>query len=195
MQINSLLNTTASYRFLVLFVCLALAFLLPASQTNSMSASISTKSYFGILLSLSTVGYDMTYVIITEEADGSKSHRHINRQDFVYIAQGRWKMKPNIQQENLFEKHNILWGYDDRNRLHCPILDTIWKIRYRELPHQRGAFGWANDTYMPSKNQQIYLHSEFGVYNINVNFFEGENMWKLLQSASSDEWKAMYKSL
>jgi len=156
---------------------------------------VATKSYFGILVSVSTMGYDMTYAVITEEADGSKSHRHINRQDFVYIAKGQWKMKPNIPQENLFEKYGIAWGYDDRNRLHCPILDTVWKIRYRELPHKRGAFGWANDTYMPSPAQQIYLYENFGVYNINNDFFEGENMWKLLQSLQSDEWKAMYRSL
>lgn len=179
----------------MLLTCLCLALFLPSSTSEPTDLRVATKSYFGILVSVSTIGYDMTYAVITEEANGQKSHRHINRQDFVYIAQGKWKMRPNVPQINLFEQYGIAWGYDDRNRLHCPILDTVWKIRYRELPNKRGAFGWANDTYMPSPAQQIYLYENFGVYNINTDFFEGENMWKLLQSLQSDEWKAMYRSL
>jgi len=177
------------------FTCCCLVLILSAPSSNVSVNNIASKSYFGILVSISAVGYDMTYVIITEEADGSKYHKHITRQEFVHIAQGKWRMRPNMAQENLFEKYSIPWGYDDRNRLHCPILDTIWKIRYRELPTMRGVFGWANDTYMPSSAQQIYLHENFGVYNINTDFFEGDKMWKLLQSLTSEEWKAMYKSL
>ena len=189
------MKNPVTYRIRKLLVCLLIALMLPSSKSNLEYNQNSAKSYFGIILSVSAVGYDMIYAIITEESNGSKSHRHISRQDFVYIAQGRWRMRPNVHQENLFDKYNIVWGYDDRNRLHCPILDSIWKIRYREMPHKRGAFGWASDTYMPSQKQQIYLRENFGVLNINIHFFEGENMWKMLQSASSEEWKAMYKSL
>lgn len=189
------MKRSLKYRVGVLLTCLCLALFLPSSTPEHASMRVATKSYFGILASISAVGYDMTYVIITEEADGSKYHKHITRQDFVYIAQGKWRMKPNVAQENLFEKYSIPWGYDERNRLHCPLLDTIWKIRYRELPNKRGSFGWANDTYMPSAAQQIFLYENFGVYNINNDFFEGEKMWKLFQSLTSEEWKAMYKSL
>jgi len=137
----------------------------------------------------------MTYAVITEEADGSKSHRHITKQEFTYIAQGKWRLKPNVHQENLFDKHNLVWGYNERNQIHCPVVDSLWKVRYREMPYMRGASGWANDIYMPSPKQQIYLYDSFGVYNINNDFFEGENMWKLLQSVNSEEWKALYKSM
>jgi hypothetical protein len=174
---------------------LLLALILAAPTNESKTIIIPSKSYFGILLSTTTMGYDMTFAVITEEADGRKSHKHITRQEFVYIAQGQWRLKPNFQQENLFEKYGIPWGYDDRNRLHCPILDSLWKVRYREFPYIRGSFGWANDVYMPSAEQQLYLFENFGVYNVNNNFFEGDNMWKLLQSLTSEEWKAMYKSL
>lgn len=184
-----------SYRTLGYLVCTMLVIALPSSILAPETSHVGSKSYFGILVSVSTVGYDMTYAVITEESNGTKSHRHISRIDFVHIAQGKWRIRPNMQQENLFDKYNITWGYNERNQLHCPVLDTLWKIRYRELPHKRGAYGWANDTYMPSAAQQIYLYDSFGVYNINTNFFEGDNMWKLLQSVSSEEWKAMYKSL
>lgn len=189
------LKLSFSYRILTYLVCALLVIALPSSVYMPEASHVGSKSYFGILVSVSTVGYDMTYAVITEESNGTKSHRHITRVDFVHIAQGKWKMRPNMQQENLFDKYGIEWGYNERNQLHCPVLDTLWKIRYRELPHKRGVTGWANDAYMPSPAQQIYLFDNFGVYNINTNFFEGENVWKLLQAVSSDEWKAMYKSL
>jgi hypothetical protein len=165
------------------------------TQNEQKQSQSGAKSYFGVLLTVNTTGHDMIYAIITEDASG-KSHKFISRQEFVNIALGKWRLKPNLKQENLFDKYGIVWGYDeDRDMIHVPILDSLWKVRYRQFPYIRGAIGWANDVYMPSPAQQIYLSKTFGVKNINTDFFAGENFWKLLQSAQSEDWKQEYKAM
>lgn len=184
-------------RHTVLFATGISVLLLFSTMTHieQKQSQTGAKSYFGVLLSVNTTGHDMIYAIITEDASG-KSHKFISRQEFVNIAQGKWRLKPNIKQENLFEKHGIVWGYDeDRDLLHVPILDSLWKVRYRQFPYIRGANGWANDVYMPSPAQQVYLADSFGVKNVNTDFFSGEDFWKLLQSAQSEDWKLEYKSM
>lgn len=169
--------------------------LFPAAQTKQRNYQTGAKSHFGVLLSVNTMGYDMIYAIITEDASG-KSHKFISKQEFVNIAQGKWRLKPNIKQENLFAKYGIEWFIDeDRELIHVPILDSLWKVRYRQFPYIRGSVGWANDTYMPSATQQIFLADSFKVKNINTDFFAGEDFWKLLQSAQSVSWKNEYRSM
>jgi hypothetical protein len=169
--------------------------LLPAAQHIPSNQPVGSKSYFGVLLSTSSVSSDMIYAVFTENASGI-SHKFISRHEFVQIALGRWKVRPNIKQENLFDKYGIVWGIDeDTDELVVPILDSIWKVRYRQFPYIRGARGWANDEYMPSPAQQIYLADSFNVRNINTEFFKDEDFWKLLQSAQSEAWKGEYKSL
>lgn len=169
--------------------------LFPATQPISSSLQPVSKSYFGILLSTSSVSAEMIYAVFTENASGI-SHKFISRHDFVQIALGRWKLRPNIKQENLFDKHGIIWGIDeDTDEIVIPILDSLWKVRYRQFPYIRGSRGWANDEYMPSAAQQIYLADSFNVRNINTEFFKEQDFWKLLQSAQSEDWKWEYKSL
>lgn len=175
--------------------CWLLLIFLPANQHVTSVQQTGAKSYFGVLLSVNTTGHDMIYAIITEDASGF-SHRFITRQEFVNIAQGKWRLRPNIKQENLFDKYGIVWGIDeDRDLLHVPILDSLWKVRYRQFPYIRGAQGWANDVYMPSALQQLHLSEYFNVNNINTDFFAGDDFWKLLQSAQSEEWKEEYKAM
>lgn len=153
------------------------------------------QKYFGVLLSVSASSSDMTYAIVTEEANGMKQYRHITRQDFTYIAQGKWRLAPNVLQENLFDKYQIHWGYDERNQLYCPILDSLWKVRYPEKPYGRGTDGWAKDKFKPNEAQLIYLWETFGIYNINTTYIEGEKLWLLLQLMNSSQWRNMYKNL
>lgn len=153
------------------------------------------KKYFGVLLTISASSSEMTYAVVTEEANGEKHYRHITRQDFTYIAQGKWRMAPNVIQENLFDKYQIDWGYNDRNQLYCPILDSLWKVRYPEKPYGRGSKGWAKDQFKPNEAQLIYLWETFGIYNINTSYVEGEKLWLLLQLMNSPQWRNMYKNL
>lgn len=172
-----------------------LLMLVPATQHISSSQPTASKSYFGVLLSTSSVSTDMIYAVFTENASGI-SHKFISRHDFIQIALGKWKLRPNIKQENLLDKHGIFWGIDeDTDELVIPVLDSLWKVRYRQFPYVRGSRGWANDEYMPSAAQQIYLADSFNVRNINTEFFKGDDFWKLLQSAQSEAWKGEYKSL
>ena len=183
------------YKVFKAICAIALLLMLPAVESNDAVNQTGSRSYFGVLLSTSSMGNDMIYAIFTEGPSGI-SHKFITRQEFVNIAQGKWKLRPNIKQENLFEKYGIVWGIDeDRELIHVPILDSLWKIRYRQFPYLRGTTGWANDVYMPSAAQQIYLSENFGIQNINTDFFRDTNFWKLLQSAQSEIWRLEYKAL
>jgi len=166
-----------------------------ASEKSVHVQEPTIKKYFGVLLSVSASSNEMTYAVVTEEANGSKYYRHITRQDFTYIAQGKWRMAPNVMQENLFDKYQINWGYDDRNHLYCPILDSLWKVRYPQKPCGRGNNGWANGQFMPNEAQQVYLWETFGIHNLNTSYIEGDKFWLLLQLMNSEQWINMYKNL
>jgi hypothetical protein len=191
------MNKLLSGRYVSKILALACLFSLSSASSfrNKIAKNTETKKYFGVLLSVSASSADMTFAVITKEPNGAKSHRHISKQEFTYIAQGKWKLPPNMKQENLFDKYQIEWGYNERNHIHCPILDSLWKIRYPTLPYSRGSKGWANGQFMPSEKQLIYLWENFGLYNINVHFIEDENFWKLLQLIDSPQWKQMYRNL
>lgn len=169
----------------------------PLVAANDVAISLEDtkyKSYFGILLSVSSVGEDMTYAVFTENSSG-KSYKFINRHEFTNIAAGKWPLKPNVNRDNLLEKHKIIWGYDERNRIAVPALDSLWKIRYKTLASQRGIQGWINGQFMPSAEQQLFLADSFKIGNINTDFITGEEVWKLLQSVQNQEWINYYKSL
>ncbi len=177
------------------FIMTSLFVVVLAMQSDKSAQLQGSKSYFAVLLSVSTVGHDMTYAIVTEDS-GGKSHKFISRQEFINIALGKWRLKPNIKQENLLDKYGIAWGYDEEtDQLVIPALDSLWKVRYKNFPYLRGVVGWANGDYMPSAAQQIYLADSFKVRNINTEFFSGDEFWKLLQSVQSNTWRDNYKSM
>lgn len=179
------------------FLSMGILFMLVLAMQKDQAEHIQgSKSYFAVSLSVNAIGHDMSYAIITEDASG-KSHRFISRQEFINIALGKWKLRPNVKQENLFDKYGIVWGYDEDNPdvPHVPILDSLWKVRYKNYPYVRGSKGWANGDYMPSATQQIYLADSFKVRNVNTEFFAGDEFWKLLKYAQNQDWKEEYKSL
>ena len=80
--------------------------------------------------------------------------------------------------------------------LFCVPLGSLWKLRFRESP-MKGIQeeGWSGKEYRPSSGQEKYLYKEFGMYNIDRDFFVDTSFWKLLRSVEDPEWINYYKNL
>ena len=114
-----------------------LLMLFPVNHHISSLQPTGSKSYFGVLLSTSSVSTDMIYAIFTENASGI-THKFITRHEFVQIALGKWKIRPNIKQENLFDKYGIVWGInEDTDELVIPMflqMYAVYEYISRSLP-------------------------------------------------------------
>ena len=158
------------------------------------------RSYFGVALSTSAMNNDMTFAIITKTPDGRKNMRHISKNDFLHIASGKWKHPVNPKGKNLFEENNVFGGIfldtiSGEETLFCSALDSLWKIKHSTNPYYFKSIGWAHGKYMPSSEQLVYLHEEYGIYNLNVDYFADTSFWKILRDVTRPEWIAHYRSL
>jgi hypothetical protein len=159
------------------------------------------KGVFGVCVSYQATGKITTYIACLT-TDGRYSQRRTLLEDeFVKYASGYWPSIYNPTRENLFVKEKLSCGVilDSITRKqypYCSPLDSLWKIRFRDFPFKSMQdIGWSNKDFRPSTGQEKYLYKEFGIYNIDRDFFIDTNFWKLLRSVKDPEWINYYKNL
>jgi hypothetical protein len=175
-----------NYKYVIVFLVAVISF---ASQSWISSSSNPPVPTFGLSLNTSPMSGDMIFAIITTKADGRRGVQHITPRDFLYMATGVWRHPVNPDRENLFAKNNVFGGVfidtiSGEKTYFCPSFDSLWKIRYNTNPYHFKSVGWAGGNYMPSSRQLIYLYEEYGVYNINTDFFVDTSFWKILRYES-----------
>ncbi len=156
---------------------------------------------FGVCVSYQATGKVTTYIACMNNGGRYSQRRTLLEDEFVKYASGYWPSIYNPERENLFAKEELSCGViiDSINRKqypYCSPMDSLWKIRFRDYPWQgRQEPGWSNKNYRPSSGQEKYLYKEFGIYNIDRDFFIDTNFWKLLRSVNDKEWINHYKNL
>jgi hypothetical protein len=55
--------------------------------------------------------------------------------------------------------------------------------------------GWSSNLYKPSLKQEKFLYDNYGVGNIDGDFFLDTAFWKLLNDVQDPVWIQNYKSL
>jgi hypothetical protein len=129
------------------------------------------------------------------------SAQPITKNTFIRMASGDWPSKANPNKEDLFIANGIeaCGRYVDtltRKKVYlCDPLDSLWKIRYKEHPYVFDDSGWSHGKYKPNALQIAYLYQEYEVSHVNVDYFIGNFMWKLLRDVQDSSWVMNYKSL
>lgn len=159
------------------------------------------KGVFGVSIGLQSTGQLVTYIAYLKTSNGIKYRRSLLEDEFVKYASGYWPSYYNPKKEDLFAKENLKCGviFDSsqwKEFPYCSPFDSLWKIRYDGHPFQQNTeLGWSRGKYRPSPGQEKYLFSEFGVSNIERDYFKDTNFWKILRSVNDPDWIRYYKAL
>lgn len=155
---------------------------------------------FGVSLAVNGVSADLSYALVSVGGNQKPSYSPISKDNFIKMASGYWICPANLERHNLFDGNEVVGGifFDSvsyQKIPYCPALDSLWKLRYSYNPYQPNENGWAGEKYKPSAKQAIYLYENYGVYNINSDYFVDTNCWKILRDVCDPQWIAHYRSL
>lgn len=158
------------------------------------------KTVFGVSLSENGVSSNLSFALVSLGGGQGYGYNHISKDDFIKMASGHWMSVANPDRLNLFDSNEVVGGifFDSvtyQKIPYCPALDSLWKLRYSYNPYQPNLTGWAGEKYKPSSKQAVYLHENYGVYNINTDFFIDTNCWKILRDVCDPQWILHYQSL
>lgn len=181
---------------------LVLVFLMSISPSKPASNSFE-QHVFAIGIVANPTGNDplLSFAILSFFNGDLSSTQPLTRQTFIRMASGDWPSKANPLKEDLFLANGIetCGRYVDtitRKKVYlCDPLDSLWKVRFSEHPYVFDDTGWSKGKYKPGKRQMDFLYQEYEVSNINLDYFIGNYMWKLLRDVQDSAWVWNYKSL
>ena len=159
------------------------------------------KGTFGVCVSYQATGKITTYIAYLNDGGRLSSRKTILEDEFVKFASGFWPSIYNPTRENIFEKEGLFCKVivDETTKKQYPIcapMDSLWKLRFATYPFTGIiADGWSGKNYRPSSEQEQFLHKEFGIYNIDHDFFVDTSFWKIMRSVNDPEWINLYKNL
>lgn len=168
---------------------------------TSVHNPVPGRPVFGVCISAQANGKMYTYIAYIQTISGTHSKRFLGEDEFVKYASGYWPSVYNPQKEDLFTEEGLHCGvvFDSSVWQEYPLcspMDSLWKIRFKGYPYRSSQEdGWANDDFRPSPKQAQYLFREFGIRNIDRDYFVDTNLWKLLKCVSNPKWIADYKAL
>ena len=184
-----------------LFILFLVAFL--NIGTVHQPKAVFTQHVFALGIIANPTGNDpiVSFAIISFQNGQIVSTQPITKSTFIRMACGDWPSKANPNREDLFIKHEVeLCGrYIDtltKEKLYlCDLLDSLWKVRFSEHPYIFDDSGWSRGKYKPNAAQLKFLYENYEVSRINLDYFIGNFMWKLLKDIQDPEWINHYKSL
>jgi hypothetical protein len=159
------------------------------------------RTMFGIRVAPQATGEMLTIVAFFSDGLMQSNRKILSRTEFIQFASGNWPSKYNRNRINLFELNDVAGGiYVDsvtnEKIPFCFALDDLWKLRYRHSPFKgESEEGWSQDDFLPSPQQQIYLHKNYGMEHINTRFFVDTNFWKILHDVGDLDWIDNYRNL
>lgn len=166
-----------------------------------VSKPAETRAVFGVRVSLQANSQVISIVGFIDNGRVLTHKRVLTKDDFVRFASGFWPSIYNPGRVNMFEEHNLLCGmYKDSTTgiqyPYCLPVDSLWKLRFSDYPFNTSyETGWSNETRKPSPKQEEYLWKNYGVYNIDMNYFLDTNFWKILRDVQDPLWVSNYRSL
>jgi len=158
-----------------------------------------TKNYhFAVGIFTSSHSQMLTYAVILETGGVIISSQVMDEQRFMYYIMGHWPTVANPQKINLLEANGVdscfLWA-NDKNKIigyYAKPFQFLWKLRYKTNPYKYDEDGWSHKYYKPSESQARFLYENYGVKNLLIDFFVGENLYKLLRDVQNQEWVDSY---
>jgi len=126
------------------------------------------RGIFGVRIAFQSNSQMTTFVCFLDNGRTLTHKRILSQDEFIHFAAGDWPSIYNPKRINYFEERN----------LQCGITT-----------------GWSSNLYKPSLKQEKFLHENYGIANIDGDFFLDTAFWKLLSDIQDPSWIANYKSL
>jgi hypothetical protein len=161
----------------------------------------SARTVFAVQVNMQTNSQMYTLYVFTDNGRILSNKKYLTKDDFVKFASGKWPSIYNPQRKNMLQENNILCGLikdsiTKKDVVYCSPLDSLWKLRYSDYPYNTGKErGWSSELYKPSSKQALFLRDNYGVKDIDFEFFIDTSFWKILRDVQNPDWIKMYRSL
>lgn len=168
---------------------------------SSVQFSEIARPVFGVRVAFQANSAMTTFVCFLDNGRVYTHKRVVTQDEFIKIISGYWPSIYNPKRINYFEERNLPCGFQldsitNKPITYCPAFDSLWKIRFSTYPFRTSAeMGWSNKLHKPAPGQEIYLHNNYGIKQIDADFFLDTNFWKLLNDVLDPTWVRNYKSL
>lgn len=156
---------------------------------------------FGVKISYQLTGQITTYIVYSDNGVYKTPAKILTENEFIHFASGTWPSIYNPKRLNLFELNKLSCGvvkdsFTRKDINYCVPLDSLWKIRFEKNPiNVTLGNGWSHKPFKPSPGQEVFLYHEYGVKQIDGDYFLDTSFWKLLHNVQDPKWIKNYKSI
>jgi hypothetical protein len=156
---------------------------------------------FGVRIAFQANSQYTTYACFLDNGRVLTHKRIVSQDEFIKIVSGYWPSIYNPNKINYFEQRNLDCGvmvdsFSRKATTYGAAFDSLWKIRFSTYPFQSSAEeGWSNKLHKPAPGQEIFLYNNYGIKQIDADFFLDTNFWKLMNDVVDPVWINNYKSL
>ncbi len=168
---------------------------------SSVLTSSIARAVFGVRISYQANGSMTSFIVCLDNGRIRNHHKILSKDEFVQFASGNWPSIYNPNRINLFENNELSCGiytdsFSKKQTTFCLPIDSLWKIRFASYPFRNSTEeGWSNSLMKPSMKQQLFLYHNYGVKNIDGDYFMDTSFWKLLRDVQNPQWITNYRSL
>jgi hypothetical protein len=156
---------------------------------------------FGVRIAFQANSQYTTYACFLNNGRVLTHKRIVSQDEFIKIVSGYWPSIYNPNKINYFAERNLDCGvlvdsFSRKATSYGAAFDSLWKIRFSTYPFRNSAEpGWSNKLHKPAPGQEIFLYNNYGIKQIDADFFIDTNFWKLMNDVVDPVWISNYKSL
>jgi hypothetical protein len=177
---------------------LMLAFALIAAAPHGAERPMAAARELGFALNPNAQGRLYTLFLYTVHEGHVVDARPLEPGTFILQAAGLEESPANLEGIDLFEEHGIAGcspGADaGRAWLQCPVIDQLWKLRYRGAAVPGQGAGWAGEEWAPSARQQVLLHAYRAADALSWQGpYYGKDAFRLLRDMQDEAWVRFYR--
>jgi len=167
----------------------------------SVKPSEPARPVFGVRVAFQANSQYYTFVCFLKNDRVLTHKRVVSQEEFIKIVSGYWPSLYNPEKINYFAERNLECGVivdsiTRKTSTYGACFDSLWKIRFSTYPFRNSAEeGWSNKLHKPAPAQEIFLYNNYGIKQIDADFFLDTNFWKICNDVVDPLWISNYRSL
>ena len=169
--------------------------------SSSIIKSPTARPIFGVNVAIGANSSLTTFMCYMYNGYSISQKKIVDTPTFVKIVSGFWPSVYNPKRIDYFKENNIDCAIlTDSITLKpvvgCVPIDSLWKIHFGTYPFNNNSdLGWSNKYHRPSPKQEQFLYNNYGIRQIDADYFLDTNFWKIMHDVTDEDWIANYKSL